>query len=80
MNIVNSNYQQNLRVLYTFASNKSFSELLDTSPKTFIFLKTFKSEFSYVEVWFTDQNSKPLKIKDEINIKLVINESAKYIK
>ena len=26
-------------------------------------LKTFGSEFSYVEVWFTDKNSKPLEIE-----------------
>ena len=41
--------------------------------KNFIFLKTFDSEFSYVEVWFTDQNYKPLEIEDKINITLVIN-------
>ena len=35
--------------------------------------KTLNSEFSYVEVWFTDQNSKSLEIKDRINITLVIN-------
>ena len=33
----------------------------------------FDSEFSYIEVWFTDQISKPLEIEDEINITLVIN-------
>ena len=36
---VNINYQQKLRVLYTFVSNKSFGQLLDISPKNFIFLK-----------------------------------------
>ena len=39
----------------------------------FIFLKKFKSEFSYIEVWFTDQNSKLLEIEGKINITLVIN-------
>ena len=38
------------------------------------------SEFSYIEVWFTDQNSKPLEIEDEINMILVINQSVKYKK
>ena len=38
-----------------------------------LFLKTIESEFSYIEVWFTDQNSKPLEIKDKINITLVTN-------
>ena len=36
-------------------------------------LKTFNSEFSYIEVWFTDQNYKPLEIGDKMNITLVIN-------
>ena len=56
-----------------FFSGKLFGELLDISPKNFIFLKTFDSEFSYIEVWFTDQSSKPLEIEDEINITSVIN-------
>ena len=30
-----------------------FGELLNISPKSFIFLKTSDSEFSYIEVWFT---------------------------
>ena len=33
----------------------------------------FDSEFSYIELWFTDQNANPLEIKDKINITLVIN-------
>ena len=46
--------------MYTFVPNKSFGQLLDISPENFIFLKTFDSEVSYIEVWLTDQNSKPL--------------------
>ena len=56
-NIVNSDYQQNLRVLYTFVPNKPFGSLLDISPTNYIFLKTFKSEFQAIKVWFTDQSS-----------------------
>ena len=69
-NIVNKSYQQDSRVLYTFVPNKSFGQLLDISSKSFIFLKTFNSEFSYIDLWFTDQNFKPLKIEDKINITL----------
>ena len=57
-NIVNNNYQKDSRVLHTFVPNKSSGQLLDISPKNFIFLKTFNLEFSYIEVWFTDRNSK----------------------
>ena len=31
--IVNNDYQQDSRVLYTFARNNSFGQLLDISPK-----------------------------------------------
>ena len=71
--IANNHFQRNSRVLYTFVPNNSFGQLLDISPKSFRFLKTFDSEFSYNEVWFTDQNSKPLEIEDIIKITLVIN-------
>ena len=54
-------------------SRKSFGQLLDISPKKLLFLKTFNSEFSYIEVLFTYHNSKPLEIEDQINITLVIN-------
>ena len=49
-NIVNDNFQHDSRVLYTFLPNKSFSKLLDISPKNFIFLRTFNLEFSYIEI------------------------------
>ena len=71
--IVYSDYQQDSRVLHTILSNKSFGQLLDISPKNFMFLKTSSWEFSYIKVWFTDQNSKLLEIEDKINITLVIN-------
>ena len=71
-NIVNNDYQQDSRVLYTFVPNKSFGSLLDISPSNHIFLKTFNSEYDEIVVWFTDQNSKPLEIEDRINLAMVI--------
>ena len=72
-NIVSNNCQQDSRVLYIFIPNKSFGQILDLSTKNVIFSKTFNSEFLYINVWFTDQNSKPLEIEDKIKITLVIN-------
>ena len=60
-------------LFYTVIPNKSFLEFLDISRKNFRFLKTFNSEFSYIKVWFTDQNSKLLKIEVKTNMTLVIN-------
>ena len=45
-NTVSNIYQQDSRALYSFISNKSFSQLLDISPEHFIILKVFDSEFS----------------------------------
>ena len=79
--IVNIHYQQNSRVLDTFVSNKSFGQLLDISSKNFkLKKKTFDSELPYTEVWFTDENSKPLEIANKINITLLINSNIKYKK
>ena len=73
-NIVNNDYQQDSRVLYTFVLNKPFGSQLEISPTNYIFLKTFNSEFQNTEVWFTDQNSKPLEIEDKINLTLVVKK------
>ena len=71
-NIVNNDYQQDSRVLYTFVPNKPFGSLLDSSPANHIFLKTFNSEYKEIDVWFTNQNSPPLEIEDRINLTVVI--------
>ena len=44
-NLVNNDYQQNSRILYTFVPNKAFSSSLEISPKNHVFLKTFNSKF-----------------------------------
>ena len=71
-NLVNDDYQQDSRILYTFVPNKTFGSLLEISPTNQVFLKTFNSEFQEVKVWFTDQTSKPLELEDKINITLII--------
>ena len=71
-NIVNNDYQQDSRVLYTFVPNKPFGSLLEISPKNHLFLKTFSPEFQDIRVWFTDQNSQPLELEERLNLTLVI--------
>ena len=38
-----------IQEFYTFVPNKPFGQLLEISPTNFVFLKTFNSEFSYIE-------------------------------
>ena len=52
-NIVNNDYQQDSRVLYTFVPNKLFGSLLKISPTNHIFLKTFNPDYDEIKVWFT---------------------------
>ena len=59
-------------MLYTFVPNKTFSSLLDISPTNHVFLRTFNSEFQEINIWFTDQTSKPLEIEDKINVTMII--------
>ena len=61
-NLVNNNYQQASKVLFTFVSNKQFGQLINIAPHSLIMLNTTKTEFFSIEEWFTDQNSKPLEI------------------
>ena len=42
------------------------------SPHSLTILKATNTEFSSIEVWFTDQNSNPLKIENSANITLII--------
>ena len=71
-NLANNDYQQDSRILFTFAPNKAFGSLLEISPTNYVFLKTFNSEFQEVKIWFTDQTNKPLEVEDRVNVTLII--------
>ena len=74
-NLVNNSYQQASRVLFTFVPNKQYGQLISISPNSLIFLKMMNTEFSEIEIWFTDQNNNSLEIEDNVNISLIINTS-----
>ena len=79
-NLVNNDYQQDSRILYTFVPNKPFGSLFKISPTNHIFLKTFNSEFQEVKIWFKDQTSKSLEVEDKINLTLIIKQYGYYKK
>ena len=74
-NLVNSNYPQASKVLFTFVPNKQFGQLITITPHSLTMLKTTNAEFSFIEIWFTDQNNRPLEIEDNVNITLIIGIS-----
>ena len=74
-NLVNNSYLQHSRVLFTFVPTKQYGQLIIISPHSLIFLKTMNTDFSEIEIWFTDQNNNALEIEDNVNISLIINTS-----
>ena len=71
-NLVNNNYQQTSKVLFTFGPNKKFGQLINIAPHSLTMLSTTNTELSSIEVWFTDQNSKPLKMEDNVSLALIV--------
>ena len=72
-NLVNNSYQQASKVLFTFVPNKKYGQLITVSPHSLIMLKTANTEFSFIEIWFADQNNRPSEIEGSVNISLIIS-------
>ena len=70
-NLVKNDYQHTSKVLFTFVPNKRFGQLLNISPHVFTMVNTVNTEFSSVELWFTDQSSKVVEIEDDVNLTLI---------
>ena len=71
-NLIKNDYQHPSKVLFIFAPNKQFGQLINISPHSLTMMNTVNTEFSFVEVWFTDQTSKALEIEDNVNLTLII--------
>ena len=70
--LVNNNHQQTSKVLFTYLPNKQFGQLITIAPHLLTMLNRANTEFSSIEVWFTDQNSKQFEIEDNVNMTLII--------
>ena len=53
-NLINNSYPNDSKVLHTSTHNKSFWSLINISPPTFTFFKTFRSNFLHTNAWFID--------------------------
>ena len=74
-NLVNNNYQQASKVLFTFVSNKQFGQVITITLHSPTMLKTMNAQFSFIEIWLADQNNRPLEKEDNVNITLIIGIS-----
>ena len=71
-NLVKNDCQHTSKVLFSFLPNKQFRQLINISLHSLTMMNTVNTEFSFVEVWFTDQISKALEIEDYVNLMLII--------
>ena len=71
-NLGKNDCQHTSKVLFTFVPNKQFGQLINISPHSLTMMNTVNTEFSFVEVWFTDQGRKALEIEDKVNLTLTI--------
>ena len=71
-NLVKNDYQHTSKVLFSFALNKQFGQLIHISLHSLTMMNTVNTEFSFVEVWFTDQIIKAFEIEDNVNLTLII--------
>ena len=71
-NLVKNYYQHTSKVLFSFVPNKQFGQLINISPHYLTIMNPVNTEFSFVEVWFTDQATKALENEDNVNFTLVI--------
>ena len=71
-NLVKNDYQHASKVLFSFVPNKQFEQLINISPYYLTMMNTVNADFSFVEVWFTDQTSTALEIGDNVNLTLLI--------
>ena len=67
-NLFNNSYQQASEELFTFVLNKQFGQLITISPHSLTMLKTTNWEFPFIQVWFTNQNNRPLEIEDSVKL------------
>ena len=62
-NLDKNDSQHSSKVLFSFVPNKQFGQIINISPNTLTMMNTVTTEFSFIEVWFTDQISKALEIE-----------------
>ena len=73
-NLFKNDYQHSSKVLFSFVLKKQFGQLINISPNSLTMMNTVNTEFSYVEVWFSDQTSKAIEIEDSVNLTLIIGQ------
>lgn len=73
-NLAQNNYDYTSNALYIFTPDQSFGTLLSVKPNYPIWTSCRNASFDYIEVWFTDQDNRPLEIEDNVTVTLHIKD------
>ena len=57
--------------------DKNYAYLLNVEPSHLMFLKTYINEIDDIIITNTDQNGRPLKIEDKVNL-ILLNDKKKW--
>ena len=68
---VKNDYQHSSKALFSFVPNKQLGQLINISPHSLAMMNRVNTEFSFAEVWFTDQASKSIEIEEKVNLPLI---------
>ena len=71
-NLAQNDYNYTSNALYTFTPDQSFGALLSIKPNYPIWTSCRNASFNNIEVWFTDQDNRPLEIEDNVIVTLHI--------
>ena len=71
-NLAQNDYNNSSNTLFTFTPDQSFGTLLSIKPNYPLWTSCRNASFSDIEVWFTDQDNRPLEIEDNVTVTLHI--------
>ena len=74
-NLVENNYNYSSNVIYTFTPDQPFGSLMSIKPYYPGWTNCRNASFNYIEVWFTDQENRPLEIEDNVIITIDIKDT-----
>ena len=70
--LVKNDFQRTSKVLFSFVPNKQFGQFINFSAHSLTIMNTGNTEFSSVQVWFTEQAS-PFEIN--VSLTLIIGQT-----
>ena len=73
-NLIDNQYLEKFEISNNLTYNKSYAYLLNVKPSFIAFLKICITVFNGIIMKFRDQNNRPLKLENKVNLTFFINK------